>query len=215
MVSPILPVNPIQVEPEPEFDWAPAINQSMRFLLLEHAVRFGLQPGTRKRLGGPFMRDYAESVTALKGWGDGDHWFINYVNHPVQGSMSSFIQIQNDRVGRKVEFGKSREYWNSRLRALAWNTAYSMQWELGPISEASLGNVGQRKGTQGYVDLVMTPVGGFGMTIAEDALDRWLSRREDGRGRRSIIIYRTLLNPSRSFANVMRGKWPWYRDARE
>ena len=198
---------------EPSFDWNGALNQSFRMLMIEHAFRFGAQPGTRARLSGPFFRDYAESVTALGGWGDSDPWIINYLGHPIQGGAAAYVQIQNDRRGKRLRFGDDG-YWNSRLKALAWNAAYSFQWELGPFSESSLGNVGQRKGTQGYVDLVMTPAGGFAFNIAEDAVDRWLERFENGKGRGSVRFYRIAMNPCRSVANLMRGKWPWYRDTR-
>lgn len=187
----------------------------MRFLLLEHGFRLALQPGTRRRLGGPFLRDWGESVRATSGWGDGDNWFVNYVGHPMQGTMSGYLQVQNDARGRLLEFG-DQGYWSSRLKALAWNTAYSIQFEIGPISESSLGNVGQRKGTSGYVDHVMTPTGGLGWMVAEDALDRFVVRRLESRtgSGRWRVFYRVALNPSRSFANVLRGKKPWHRDTR-
>jgi hypothetical protein len=188
----------------------------MRFTLLQHGLRLAFQPRTRKRLGGPFFRDYAESVASLKGWGDDDPWFINYVGHPLQGTISGYIQVQNDPQARLVEFGGTKEYWRSRLKALAWNTAYSTQFEIGPISESSIGNVGQRKGTSGYVDLVMTPAGGFVWMIAEDWLDkRFVRRWEDGTSsvaKRTFI--RIALNPGRSIANMLRGKGPWHRDGR-
>jgi hypothetical protein len=175
-----------------------------------------MQAKTRKRLGGPFFSDYADSVKALGGWGDGDNWFINYVAHPMQGAASGYIQVQNDEQGRSVEFSNSQEYWRSRLKALAWNAAYSTQFELGPISESSIGNVGQRKGMSGYVDLVMTPAGGFGVMIAEDVLDRFLVQKWESRTDNLRVrgFYRVALNPCRAFANVLRGRSPWFRDTR-
>jgi hypothetical protein len=67
-----------------------------------------------------------------------------------------------------------------------------------------------------YVDLVVTPVAGTGWLVGEDMLDRYLIRRlEDKIGNRKLrILIRTFLNPTRSFANVLRGHWPWYRDNR-
>jgi hypothetical protein len=214
-IRPVLPLAKPVLENR-TFDWTPALSQSMRFLLIEHGFRLTMQPNTRRRLGGPFFSDYADSVKALGGWGDGDNWFINYVGHPMQGAMSGYIQVQNDPKGRMVEFSSDQAYWRSRLKALAWNAAYSTQFELGPISESSLGNVGQRKGTSGYVDLVVTPTGGFGVMLAEDALDRFLVRKWESRTEslRMRGFYRVALNPCRAFANVLRGKSPWYRDTR-
>lgn len=220
MVAPVLPAavapaTPQQQEEEKDFEWGSALNQSARMLFVQHGMRLAMQPMTRRRLGGPFFSDYAKSVTSTGGWGDNDPWIINYVGHPLQGAVSGFIQVQNDRIGRKAEFG-DKQYWASRMRALAWNAAYSTQFEIGPISEASLGNVGQRKGTSGYVDFVVTPSGGFVWMIAEDWLDkRFIRRWEDGTasvGRRTF--YRIALNPARSVANMLRGKGPWHREGR-
>ncbi|MEJ7609332.1 MAG: hypothetical protein WKF37_24430, partial [Bryobacteraceae bacterium] len=120
------------------------------------------------------------------------------------------------RYGKKEEFGRAGTYWRSRLKALAWNFAYSEQFELGLISESSLGNVGKRKGTSGYSDHVITPAGGFGVMLVEDAVDRFLVRKLESRasGGKMKAFYRTTFNPCRSFANVLRGKKPWHRDTR-
>ena len=214
-ITSVLPLsNP--VTQDTTFEWKPALSQSMRFLFVEHGFRLVMQPKTRQRLGGPFVSDYIESVKTLSGWGDGDIWFINYVGHPMQGAMSGYIQVQNDPEGRHLEFSNDKRYWRSRLKALAWNAAYSTQFEVGPISESSIGNVGQRKGTSGYVDLVMTPTGGFAVMLAEDALDRFLVKKWEARTNslRMRGFYRVVFNPSRAFANVLRGKSPWFRDAR-
>ena len=215
LISPVFPTSrPILVDET--FDWRPAFNESMRMLLVQHGLRFAFQPYTRKRLGGPFFRDWHQSVRSVHGWGDSDPWIINYVGHPIQGSASGFIQIQNDPSARGVEFGNTPEYWRSRLKALAWNAAYSTQFEIGPISESSLGNVGQRKGTSGYVDFVVTPAGGFALMIAEDWLDkRFIQRWEEGtRSLTKRTFLRIALNPGRSVANLMRGKGPWHREGR-
>ena len=217
LANPILPVAPSSKQEPEAFQWRPAMNESMRFLLLQHGFRLAFQPGTRARLGGPFLKDWGESIRATGGWGDGDNAFINYVAHPMQGAMSGYIQVQNDPSGKKLEFGRDGTYWRSRLKALAWNFAYSEQFELGPVSESSLGNVGQRKGTSGYSDHVVTPAGGFVVMLAEDAVDRFLVRKLESRttSGKMKAIYRTTFNPCRSFANVLRGKKPWYRDSRE
>ncbi|HYO81904.1 MAG TPA: hypothetical protein VES20_10910 [Bryobacteraceae bacterium] len=216
VVTPVLPIRSAPLLQDRTFDWKPALNQSMRFLLIEHGFRLAFQPQTRSRLRGPFLSDYAESVKALGGWSDGDNWFLNYVAHPMQGAMTGYIQVQNDYKGRMLEFSNSGEYWRSRLKALAWNTAYSTQFEIGLLSESSIGNVGQRKGTSGYVDFVMTPAGGFAVMVAEDALDKYLVKKWEGRTGSLITrgVYRVALNPCRTFANVLRGKTPWHRDTR-
>lgn len=201
--------------PSQKFHWAPALRQSLLFLGVEHGFRM-TQLYTRKRLAGPFFQDWFDSVAGTSGWGDRDAFSANYIGHPMQGAISSYIHIQNDPGGIRQEFGRDPAYWKSRLRAMAWAAAYSVQFELGPLSEASIGNVGQKKGTAGAVDLVVTPTAGMGWTVTEDLLDKYvilgLERRNQNRVVRGFA--RSLLNPSRSFANLMRAKPPWHRDTR-
>ncbi|HEY6402593.1 MAG TPA: hypothetical protein VI479_14350 [Blastocatellia bacterium] len=68
-----------------------------------------------------------------------------------------------------------------------------------------------------YVDLVVTPVVGTGWLVGEDMLDRYLVLPlEDKIGNRVVgLLIRTFLNPTRSFANILRGQRPWYRDNRD
>lgn len=53
--------------------------------------------------------------------------------------------------------------------------------------------------------------------IGEDALDRFVIRRVERATANPWIklAVRTSLNPTRSFANLLRGKVPWHRDDRE
>ncbi len=197
------------------FQWADALKQYMMLLTWQHSVRL-FQERTYSELGGPFWSDYVESVQSLSGWVDGDTFATNYVAHPIMGAVTGYIQVQNDPAGRSVEFGRSRAYWRSRGWALAAAAIYSAQFELGPVSEASIGNVGLNPGTMAYVDLVMTPVLGLGMIIAEDAIDRYFIAKVERRlGRNQARLLRSLLNPNRSIANLLRIEWPWKRDTRD
>ncbi len=146
------------------FDWSTAIKQSMVFLAVQHGYAM-TQQKTRHDLKGAFFKDYSRSVKSLNGWEDGGRFFTNYIAHPMQGSLLGFIQIQNDPKGMNLSFDNSKTYWRSRLKALAWSAAWSTQFEIGPVSQASIGNVGLH-GKQTYVDLVVTPVGGFAWMIA-------------------------------------------------
>jgi hypothetical protein len=200
---------------EERFEWAPTLRQATLFLGIKHAFRM-TEPKTRRELKGPLLKDYAASVKGLGGWADGDGIFTNYVAHPAQGASSGFLHIQNDPVGRETEFSRDRDYWRSRLKALRWAALHSAQFELGPVSEAMIGNVGKKKGTMGFVDLVMTPVGGLGWMIGEDLLDRFVVKQLESRTaslpRRRF--YRVAFNPTRGFANLLRGRVPWHRDTR-
>jgi hypothetical protein len=208
--------NRTQADPEEKtFQWGSALKQSFEFLAIEHSFRL-VQGKTRREFGGKFFPDYFDSVTNIKGWGDGDGIFTNYVGHPMQGAVSGFIQIQNDPSGKYLDFSNTKEYWHSRLKAMAWAAAYSTQFEIGPISEATIGNVGKKSGTAGAVDLVVTPTAGIGLAIAEDAIDRYFVTKLESRARSrfSRILIRSAMNPNRTFANVLRFKVPWHRDTR-
>lgn len=204
------------------FNWNGAILQSTLFLAICHGFRFATESGTRAELKGPFFQDYWASVKSLRGWADGDEFLVNYIGHPMGGSVAGYIEIQNDPKGLKQEVGlNNRKYWKSRLRAMAWAAAYSTQFEIGPFSEASLGNVGEKQTEKSrhpmaWVDMVVTPTMGTAWLVGEDLLDRYLIRLIESKidNRKLIIIARTFLNPTRSFANMHRGDWFWKREDR-
>lgn len=197
--------------------WKPLLRQSLYFLGIEHGFRLATEPGTRQGLRGPFLRNYLRSVGNLHGWADGDPFYVNYLGHPIQGSVSSFIFVQNDPGYRAAEFGAGRRYWMSRLRATGWSWAYSEQFEIGPLSEASIGSIQSRYPQQGFVDHIVTPVIGLGWTVTEDLLDKYVVKRLEDcvRNRWARLLLRGGLNPSRSAANALRGRAPWHRDSRE
>ncbi|MCA1602518.1 MAG: hypothetical protein LC776_13025 [Acidobacteria bacterium] len=181
------------------------------------------QEKTVTRLGGPFFKDWDDSVRGIRGWRDGDSAFTNYVAHPMQGGLTGRIFVNNSDHAKRQEFGLSKGYWSSRLRAAAWSTVWSLQFEIGPISEASIGNVGTFKkngySTGAYVDLVVTPTIGTGVLIAEDAVDKyvlrkWLERKSGDKVTTKIKIMRSVLTPTTAFANILRWKVPWRRDTR-
>ncbi|MFL6467853.1 MAG: hypothetical protein ACJ72Z_07835, partial [Pyrinomonadaceae bacterium] len=125
------------------FHWKPALVQSGLFLAIQHGFRM-TEEKTRSELDGPFFSDWKDSVKNLKGWDDGGKVFTNYVAHPMQGAITSRIFLNNSGKARLVEFGGSKVYWESRMKAMAWSALWSLQFEIGPLSESSLGNVGQK-----------------------------------------------------------------------
>lgn len=203
-------------EPDPgtKFNWSGAIKQSLLFLSVQHGFALSTQSKTRSSLRGPFFKDYIRSVKSLSGWSDGGRFFTNYIAHPMQGSFLGFIQVQNDPKGKSLPLSKSRAYWKSRAKAFAWSAAWSTQFEIGPISQASIGNIGS-EGKQTYVDIVITPTAGLLLLIVEDALDKYLIRKIERRTRNNFlrIFSRIIFNPTRSAANIVRLKTPWHRDS--
>ena len=206
----VLPLGP---KPKPaSVNWDGVFRQSAVFLAIEHSFRWATEPGTRDAKG-PLLSGFVRSVGNLHGWSDGDPFYVNYVGHPMQGAAAGYIWNQNDRKYSSVSFGNNRQYWKSRLRAAAFSWAYSTQFEIGPLSEATVGYIQSRYPQQGLVDHVVTPAFGMAWMVGEDAVDRYLliplERRIQNKYIR--IMARGFMTPSRSMANMVAGKVPYYR----
>jgi hypothetical protein len=192
-----------------------AFADSIKLLMIEHGSRVAFQEKTRRELGGGLWDDYRRSVRVPGQWEDGDAWWVNYLGHPIHGAAAGYIWLDHE-PGAPAGVSLDRAYWASRGRAFAWAAVYSLQFEFGPLSEASIGNVGITPGTSGWVDHVVTPVGAFGLIVAEDALDqffvRWVESRTSNRFFRAAL--RLALNPGRTLSNTSSGRVPWHRDDR-
>jgi hypothetical protein len=212
--------------PRQGFQWGAAMLQSGKLLAFQQGMMLATDKWARYSI--THYRFFPQYFAAVKGtlkqWDDGDPFLDNYIGHPLQGAVTGFIQIQNDPKGRALVFSNSKTYWTSRLKAMAWTAAYSTQFEIGPISEASIEKLGSFEYQNcdtcpmvqgaGWVDLVVTPTLGTAWLIGEDALDRYVVQRIErklGRGKWSNF-FRAVLNPGRVGANALRLKSPWYRD---
>lgn len=192
-----------------------AFADSLKLLMIEHGFRIALQDKTRRELGGNFWIDYHRSVRIPRQWDDTDAWWVNYIGHPIHGAAAGYIWLDHEPRA-PADFTASPRYWSSRARATAFAAVYSLQFEIGPLSEASIGNVGMKARTTGWVDHVVTPVGAFGWIVAEDALDRyfvkWFESRVGNRAARMLV--RLVLNPGRALSNSSSGRVPWHREGR-
>ena len=198
-------------------DWFGLTKTSFSFLALEHGFRFLTEPQTRENITArPFLRGYVDAVTNLHGFGDGDPFYVNYVGHPMQGAVAGYIWQHNDRAYRDVEFGRNRRYWKEKLRGAAFSAIYSVQFEIGPVSEASIGFIQSDRPQVGFVDQIITPSIGLAWTIAEDWLDRDVVQRLETKTSNPYlrILIRGAANPARSLANALGGQVPWHRDDR-
>jgi hypothetical protein len=230
--------HPEMVEP---FHWKGLLLQSLSFDMLQNVTRVMTadQKDRHLLLNKPFWSNYWASLQQfnMRRWNDGDSIQVNYIGHPMQGAISGYILVQNDPRGRNLEISRSREYWRSRFRAFLWTTVYSTQWEIGPLGETAIFNQGgftypircsKHPGTPdycenpnttytnntGWVDFIITPMVGTLWLMGEDAIDRYISdplvhRSPDNFGWK---VVRSSLNPPRSLANMLRGRYPWYRD---
>jgi hypothetical protein len=156
-------------------------------------------------------------------WDDGNPILDQYVGHPMMGSITNYIWIQNDPKGATLQIGEPG-YWKSRMRALAFTTAFHLQWKFGPFGEAGVGHIGDHathwvdghpRNDTGDVELVTTPVGGLLWTMAEDELDKHVVRRLEATPKNPFaLLLISFLTPSRATANIFRFRPPWYRDGR-
>ena len=207
--------NPEGVHSE-HFHWKAAINESLLYTGIMHVFDLTTEAGTRDALNGHWFQHYIESVSELRGWSDGDKFMAPYAGHPIEGSIFGYIERQNDPTYRLVELGDGRPYWISMLKSMAYSAAWHTQWKIGPVSEASIGNV-MLHASPGFITLVDTPTLGFVTMLAEDAADRWIimglvENRTSNRA--AIILARSFLNPGRTFANMMAFRLPWDRATR-
>jgi hypothetical protein len=188
-----------------------AIVGSLNLLMIEHGARVMFQEKTRRELRGPFFEDYRRSIRWPDKWHDGDSWHVNYVGHTVHGAAAGRIWLDHGPARNTPPTASG--YWPSRARMAAFSALYSLQFEFGPVSEASIGNVGMRPETSGWVDHVMTPAGAFAFVVVEDVLDRyfvaWVERQTANRIFRASV--RALFNPSRVLSNLAQRRAPWSR----
>jgi hypothetical protein len=176
---------------------------------------------------GAWWNRYVNSVEGWRWdvWSDNNPFLDDYVGHPMMGSITDYLWIQNDPKSMTLEQSNTWPYWRRMLRAGAFSTFYSFEWKLGPFGEAAIGHNGDHyfsdeKGRvttneTGWVELVTTPGGGLLWTIGEDALDKHVVRRLEEKSRNpfALTVYQ-FLAPSRATANIFRFRPPWYRDSR-
>jgi hypothetical protein len=238
----LMPSSTLAIKPpsQEKFNFKGAFFQTFSENLFFHAWRVAFDPGIRYNLAHkPFWHDYAASFKGydMSNWGDGDDFVVNDVGHPLEGAVFARSFLINDPRSHVV-IGKHRAYWMSRLKAMGWAAIWSTQLELGPISETSIGNQGGFTyvpdcGTAlsclnnpkyhkppttntGWTDFTVTPLIGMAWIMGEDTIDKYIvmpiavnHRILGGR------ILRSALEPSRSFAALFAGKFPWQLPAPE
>lgn len=130
--------------PSDKIQWKPMLIQSLEFTVFQHAWRAAWDPGLRYLIAHkPFWHDYGTSLTGynMNHWSDGDDFVVNDVGHPMEGAVFGRLFLQNNPKSF-VEIGRNNGYWKTRLQSLAWMTLWSTQFEVGPLSETSIGNQG-------------------------------------------------------------------------
>jgi len=206
-----LPSDPA-VPPSPQMGsiaWRSLLRDSFVLLMVQHVYRITFEDNTRKNLTGPFFDEWFKSAGTLCCWDDGDRMTTNYLWHPLLGSTSSFVFANNHRASQEAPIGATSRYWKAKGAQGIYSFIYSLNFELGPMSEASIGNVGLKPGEMTYCDFVVTPAVGLLISIGEDAARLHIIDRVKRSHRYWGNTLALLLNPTRSVANVMGGRAPW------
>jgi hypothetical protein len=223
-----------------KFDLKGALIESFNTNLFFDVWRVAFDPFMRYNLSHkPFFHDWFASYGGydMHRWGDGDDFIVNDVGHPLEGGVFARIFLIHS-PNSQVVIGKNRRYWISRLKAMGWAAAWSTQLEIGPISETDFGNQGgytyvpgcglslsclnnpkyhkPPTNNTGWTDFVVTPLVGTAWVLGEDTIDKYIvspvavnHKILGGR------ILRSALEPTRSFAAIFSGKFPWQLPAPE
>ena len=110
---------------------------------------------------------------------------------------------------KNEDLGSGDRYW----RAKGKQSCHLCHRLFGPIRdrpglESSLGNI-----HQAAIDLVLTPTLGTLLSVGEDLVAQHVLLPMRARHRITANTLTVLLNPTRSFANVMAFKKPWACEA--
>ncbi len=229
---PLVPLNECPYDktkaPECRVHWRQLLISSAVFITWQNTANVYSSYWYRhETLTGNWWERYVNSVVGYKFsvWSDGNPMMDDYVGHPLMGSITNALWIQNDPKGMTLEFSNTRPYWKSRLRAMAFSTVYSTEWKLGPIGESGVGHQGDHlsyeddtgrfRNETGFVSLVTTPVGGTILTVAEDVIDKTVIRRLENFNRNPFLLMGySFLTPGKTTGNLLRFRPPWYRDSR-
>jgi hypothetical protein len=204
--------------------WGPLLGEAFLFASIENAQRVCCEVDTAPELKRVLLSDYFKSLANIHGWDDWDPGRVQYIGHPFEGAVSERLEIQNDPLGKYREIG-TPGYWKSVLRAALFAAAYGTAFKAGPYSEAMIGNVGlpnqYRKrplpkganyGKMAWGEYFINPILGTVWVTTEDLIDKHIIGKEEQAGTNHVLLRlsQTFLLPSRSFANILRFKKPWY-----
>jgi len=188
-------------------EWRPVLSESLLFLTAQHFTRF-TEDRTVRELGGPFLKDWSDSVGSLDRFSDGGHIFTNWIAHPLMGSVTTHILGQNDPEYLANRLGSGDRYWRAKGKQFLFATVYSVQFEIPPLSESSLGNI-----HQAGIDFAVTSSLGTVWPVYEDLIAQHVLLRLRAKHPIWANTLTVLLNPTRAFANVMAFKRPWACEA--
>ena len=208
--------------------WLPMLWEAFEATAVETTGNIVFDSDTRDDLThNPYLATWFKCVHQYRyrQWSDDTPFIVHDIGHPMQGASVYSIFAQNDPKSRGLIATNNGNYWRGKLKAMAFVTLYEIQWKIGPVSEASIGNsglntylvpgttTGRTTNETGFQDFVITPVYGLGWNIAEDLVDKYVMPHIWKRTHNRLILMALLpLTPCRDAANLLRYKPPYYRD---
>jgi hypothetical protein len=194
----------------PKFNMTGALGQATVFLFVQQGERIWTQEWVREELRqGPFKADWFASVKSIKTFDDGDGFLQDGLGHSLMGGVAAFIFDNNYDPTHTIEFGMNVEYFKAKLKAMGFVALYSVAFEVGPVSEASIGNLGLRHGRNGYIDDVVTPLSGVAWSVMEDAVRHYYLDPLREHNPKLANALTLAFNPAHSLANAMAFRYPW------
>ena len=146
-------------------------------------------------------------------WNDGNPAMDQYVGHPFMGGITNSLWIQNDPKGSGGADWRARLLEEPPARH-AVHHHLSFPVEIRAVWRSGVGHIGDHpthnfnthpRNDTGIVELVTTPVGGLGWTMAEDALDKHVVKSFEQSPRRPVsLLLISFLTPTRATANILR-----------
>ena len=190
---------------------------SFKLLAIEHGLRIAFQEKTRDELGGQLLAGLPALAARARPVGRRRR-LVGELHRPPDPRRRGRLHLARARRRSATRISRSLAATGRRgQRRSAWAAGYSVQFEFGPLSEASIGNVGLRPDTTGWVDHVVdTSSERSASIVAEDALDRFFVKWVEGHTRNRFFraALRMTFNPSRTLSNATTGHLPWYREGR-
>jgi len=205
------PIRPSPFPPgQDSLHFMKALTQTMLFNGLQNFARLTRPQVWEATVEGPFFDDWFKSAAGLfdNNWSDGNKWVTNYIAHPMGGAVYGFIYRGNSKYRDLLPGDKG--YTAGFFKSMAWAAVASLNHEIGPISEASFGNIGlEDPDQQAWVDPVITPTLGAVWMVFEDVIKQHVLSKIHGRTTHAVL--HCFMNPSRTMANIFQGRLPWKR----
>jgi hypothetical protein len=202
------PVAPPSQNPDAIVRLGPAVGQIMVWTVIQHASRMTNAYTRQETMEGPFFDDWFTSAAGLfdGNWDDGNKWATNYLAHPAGGAVYGHIARRQSKYNGLLPGDKG--YYKSVLLGMGFIAGASLNFEIGPISESSIGNVGlYNPDLQGWVDPVITPTIGTAWMVMEDYVYKHVLTKIESRRWRNF--WHIVVNPARTMANICAFGAPW------